>query len=353
MVVAASMAMATVGQRPPKHVELPTALMGYVCHVRFDRLGNDKPVHVIGVYVPGCGEGAETTTEDVVEYICKTNKTAMDRGEPVVVMGDLNGNFGTGKASTAWTAKACRRLKEIGFEQAHNGPDGTEGKATYIGPASTSFIDDVLVSAPYPAGRPRHWKRQAKIVNTVSDHAMLVVQMDSSALQWHIPPPQEEQEGETEPGTTTKDPRFVTPMNKDQLRKYRLRAEVELGHTAENIEAEIKAHCLYDRKQAKAADRLTKVKEVDAMAKRIDEVLYEALRIAMTECDMVEEGGGKPHLPNVPRKKLKDLLRKRKEAQRARNMAASMTEIDDIHPGLATIAHPEVPTEPREGETLQ
>jgi len=182
---------------------------------------------------------------------------------------------------------------------------------------------------------------------------MLVVQMDSSALQWHIPPPQEEQEGETEPGTTTKDPRFVTPMNKDQLRKYRLRAEVELGHTAENIEAEIKAHCLYDRKQAKAADRLTKVTEIDAMAKRIDGVLYDALRIAMVECDMVEEGGGKPHLPKVPRKKLKDLLRKRKEAQRARNMAASMTEIDDIHPGLATIAHPEVPTEPREGETLQ
>jgi ribonuclease HI len=353
LIVAASMELATAGQRPPRHVKLPTALMGYVCHVQFDRLGSDKPAHVIGVYVPGCGEDAETTAEDMVEYICKTNRTAMDKGEPVIVVGDLNGNFNTGKASTTWAAKACRRLKEIGFEQAHDGPDGSEGNATYIGPTSTSFIDDVLVSAPYPAGRPRHWKTQAGIVNTVSDHAMLVVQMDSSALQWHIPPPREEQGEDAAPGTVTKDPRFVTPMKKDQLEKYKLRAEVELGHIAEKIEADIKAHRLYDRRQARAADRQTKVNEVDAMARRIDEVLYDGLRIAMAECDMIEESGGKAHLPKVPNKKLKDLLHRRKETQRARNMAANMAEIDDVHPGLETITHPEVPKEPRQGETLQ
>ena len=80
-------------------VGTPPELQGYISHVTL-ALPRCRRTHVVGVYVPVSdtqqGAIASRATERLAKYITQLANTASAKGEPVLLGGDLNGDFATG-----------------------------------------------------------------------------------------------------------------------------------------------------------------------------------------------------------------------------------------------------------------
>ena len=318
---------------------IPAVLQGHLVHILLDFPGSRK-AHILGVYVPTCGNHAKATTEKLSDHIATVAAKAAARGEQVVVGGDLNSDFSRAKASTMWALALAQRLGDIGFEEAHTGPPVADGDHTYIGHSASTFIDNVLIYAPAPTPLAKHWATECRLTHSTSDHAALTVELDCAALGWSVPHPP----APTNDAPVETEPRFVTPIAKSQLTRLRQRVALELGSEISGLLNDIKAHPRHGGTGSKASRK----QAVNGLADRLQKILDKVMDIARQELDQVPAKLGR-WLPKVAGKALRAWVAFRKQLQTMLSIHRSSHGAAD-HPGLEKITDPRVPTSPEEGE---
>ncbi len=201
--------MTHIGKVTPKPT--PPGLRGVVQHTTI-ALPHSTPLEVIAVYAPNHPNN-ELVIDDLINYIQIHTAKATQTGHKVLLLGDFNSCFDELTGSTVANRRLMQTIRDLQYDHAGYSMDR---EPTFIGARTNSRLDEILL---YP--KPTHPGQEETLAEVTSDHALLVATTNHRTMEW-IPT----QAAPTEPAEWQ--PRFITPMKKDQLQQYKQRCETEV-----------------------------------------------------------------------------------------------------------------------------